>query len=100
MSGCTSNLHCLAYDKKCELRPRTYVFAGVGSFRNQLRHVSRRLVRSPLFAVVTLLTIGIGVGANTAIFSVVNGILLRPLPYADPDRLVSVLQSAPSLGLS
>ena len=69
------------------------------SFTNQLKHVSRRLMRSPLFTVVTLLTIGIGVGANTAIFSVINGILLKPLPYPDPERLTGVWQRAPGIGI-
>jgi predicted permease len=72
----------------------------VGSFRNQLKHVVRRLVRSPMFTVVTLLTIAIGVGANSAIFSVINGVLLKPLPYPDPERLVSVWQTAPGIGIT
>lgn len=71
----------------------------MGSIANQLKHVLRRLLRSPMFTVVTLVTIGIGVGANTAIFSVINGILLKPLPYPDPERLVSVWQSAPGIGI-
>ena len=69
------------------------------SFSNLFRHVMRRLMRSPLFTIVTLITIGIGVGANTAIFSVVNGIVLKPLPYADPGRLVSVWQTAPGINI-
>jgi predicted permease len=52
-----------------------------------------------MFTAVTVITIGIGVGANTAIFSVVNGILLKPLPYPQPASLVSVWQSAPSINL-
>jgi predicted permease len=52
-----------------------------------------------MFTVVTLITIGIGVGANTAIFSVINGVLLKPLPYPDPERLVGVWQSAPGFGI-
>jgi putative ABC transport system permease protein len=72
----------------------------VGSFRDQLKHVVRRLVRSPMFTAVTLLTIAIGVGANSAIFSVINGVLLKPLPYPDPERLVSVWQTAPGMGIT
>ncbi len=65
----------------------------------QLKHVLRRLMRSPMFTVVTLVTVAIAVGANSAIFSVVNGILLKPLPYPDPEKLVSVWQTAPGIGL-
>jgi putative ABC transport system permease protein len=64
-----------------------------------LQRVSRRLLHSPMFTVVTLLTIALGIGANTAIFSVVNGILLKPLPYHEASRLVSVWQSAPAINL-
>jgi len=48
---------------------------------NEIRQVVRRLMRSPMFTAVTLLTIAVGVGANSAVFSVVNGVLLTPLPY-------------------
>jgi putative ABC transport system permease protein len=67
---------------------------------NQLKHVIRRLARSPMFAVVTLVTIGIGVGANSAIFSVIHGVLLKPLRYPDAERLVDVSQSAPAIGFT
>jgi predicted permease len=62
-------------------------------------HVFRRLRHSPSFTAVTLLTVGIGVGANTAMFSVVNGILLKPLPYRNPEALVGVWQTAPALNI-
>ncbi|HKW97234.1 MAG TPA: ABC transporter permease [Bryobacteraceae bacterium] len=65
-----------------------------------MKHVLRRLTRSPLFTLVTLVTIGVGIGANTAIFSVINGILLKPLPYPEPERLVSVWQKAPGIGIA
>lgn len=52
-----------------------------------------------MFTIVTLLTIAIGVGANSAIFSVINGVLLKPLPYHDPAKLVSVWQTAPGIGI-
>ena len=49
-------------------------------------------MRAPAFAVVAILTLGLGIGAATAVFSVVNGVLLQPLPYPDPDRIVRLFQ--------
>ena len=60
-----------------------------------LNHLLRRLGRSPMFALVTLLTLAIGIGANTAIFSVLNGVLLKPLPYPNPEQLISVDHGRP-----
>jgi len=71
----------------------------VSGFGTQIKHVLRRLMHSPMFAIVTLVTLAIAVGANSAIFSVINGILLKPLPYPDPEQLVSVWQTAPGIGL-
>jgi putative ABC transport system permease protein len=67
--------------------------------KNQIKHVIRRLMRSPMFTVVTLVTIGVGIGANSAIFSVVNAILLKPLPYPGAEQLISVAQTAPGIGM-
>lgn len=65
----------------------------------RVSRIARRLVRAPLFSIVAILTLGIGIGANTAIFSVVNGVLLKPLPFHDADRLVGVWHTAPGINL-
>jgi putative ABC transport system permease protein len=63
-----------------------------------VRHATRHLVRSPGFAIVTILTLALGIGANTAIFSVVNVVILQPLRYPQPDRLVYISSQFPQLG--
>ncbi len=63
-----------------------------------LRLVARRLLRTPFFSFVSVLTLAVGIGATTAIFSVVYGVLLKPLPFHEPDRLVGVWHTAPGLG--
>ena len=67
------------------------------SFLQQLKQVLRRLRLSPLFTTITLITLAAGIGANTLVFSVVEGVLLKPLPYPDPSRLVGVWHTAPGI---
>ena len=65
-----------------------------------VRFALRIFAKNPAFTFVSLLTLALGIGANTAIFSLVNSILLKPLPYRDPDRLVRMMQASPKLGLA
>src|SRR5689334_17753440 len=63
----------------------------LSEFLQDFRYARRMLMQSPAFAAVGILTLALGIGANTAVFSIVHGALLRPLPYRDPQRLVDVL---------
>jgi predicted permease len=65
----------------------------------ELKQVMRRLGRAPMFTMVTLITLAAGIGANTAVFSVIEGVLLKPLPYPEPNRLVGVWHTASSLNI-
>jgi predicted permease len=69
---------------------------GLSNLWQDLRHAARTFWRQPAFAAATVLTLALGTGATTAIFSVVYGVLLKPLPFDQPERLVSLRQRAPS----
>ncbi|UCG89111.1 MAG: ABC transporter permease [Gemmatimonadota bacterium] len=71
----------------------------MGMFWQDVRVAARRLARNPLFTLIAVATLALGIGANTAVFSLVNGILLKPLPFDEPDELVSIWHTAPGLGL-
>ncbi len=62
----------------------------IEQFWQDLGYARRALARTPAFTIAAVLTLGLGIGANTAMFSVVRAVVLRPLPFADPDRLVQV----------
>jgi predicted permease len=64
-----------------------------------LKSALRRLAFAPGFTVATLITLALGIGVNTAIFSIVNSVLLKPLPFQEPDRLIGVWQTAPGVNI-
>src|SRR5690348_14588256 len=70
------------------------------SIFTDIRFGLRILLKQPGFTLVAVITLALGIGANTAIFSLVNSILLRPLPFREPDRVVRLLQASPKLGLA
>lgn len=70
----------------------------MSSMSRQLSYLTRKLARSPMFTLVSVVTLALGIGATSAIFSVVHGVLLKPLPFDEPEELVGVWHEAPGLG--
>lgn len=64
---------------------------------DQLKQVFRRLLHAPMFTIITLITLAIGIGANTVIFGVVEGVLLKPLDYPHPEQLIGIWTKAPTI---
>src|SRR6516165_11181633 len=65
-----------------------------------IRYALRALAKNPGFAIAAILSLSIGIGANTSIFSITSALLLRPLPYKDPGRLVILWNTSPGLGIT
>src|SRR6187402_1593616 len=72
----------------------------MNAFTHDVRYAIRALLATPGFSIVAILSLAIGIGANTAIFSVANALLLRPLPYKNADRQVILWNTSPGLGIT
>src|SRR5262249_35907376 len=79
-------------------RPTERKGDGMETLVRDLQFGLRMLLKTPGFTAVSLITLALGIGATTAMFSVVNGVLLRPLPYKEPDKLVLINEKSPQSG--
>ena len=90
----------LTHDTAHRERRRVYAItlggeSHMGTFVFDVRHAVRALLKAPVFTAVTVLTLALGIGANSAIFSLVNAVLLRPLGYQQPERLMMIHEAIP-----
>ena len=69
------------------------------TFISDIKHGCRLLLRNPGFTAVVILALALGIGANTAVFSVMNAVLLKPLPYSNPDHIVSIAGKFTGIGI-
>src|SRR5277367_1826388 len=91
----------LKFGNPARVREEIWKMNSIAPLENLLRDVRyawRTLLRNPGYALVAVLTLGLGIGANTAIFTVINGVLLRPLPYAESREILHLDQAAARLG--
>src|SRR4029077_6126703 len=88
-----TRVYCRRVDEKGEDRVQRSLM--LQDFAQDVRIAIRSLLRAPVLALTVVMTIGLGIGATTAIFCAVNATLLRPLPYAEPGRLVRIYTDAP-----
>src|SRR5882724_2156806 len=82
---------------KASTRERKFSMAGSMSFVRDLKVAAHSLVRTPGLAIAVVLTLSLGIGANAAIFTLVRGVLLKPLVNRDEDKLIYIRQSAPGI---
>ena len=90
----TNRVELLASTPGRRSRPLTML----AQILTDMRYGTRQLLKAPGFTVVAILTLAVGIGASSAIFSVVNGVMLRPLPYPEPERVVRVMEVLPQYG--